>query len=405
MPIDRRTFLPALLGASAAHAQSPAPSPGPRYFDVVRDIYPMRTGIKRMSRRELQFPPLGEYRVVTGDFHIHTLYSEGTVMPSVRLYEAWTEGVDVVAITDHAEFLRTSLPEKRGRAFEEVRELAAAMGLLLIRGAEVSTVYSADGELMSQVTARKNTDFIVLFVEDENALFAPFDVAMERARSQGCINIWAHPGPEWGPIPQKFLEMGWLHGVEMRNTVTSAGTTVEQFAGSHFYPQAAVWAREKGLSLIASSDVHSPAQFERPTGALRDFTLLLVKEPTQAGVREALLARRTMAWFDGMVWGRGEDLALLARHSLRIAPMRVDGKLQGLLLRNACSIPLEVEVDPAARLLRLPPRAHTVPALGSAIVPAGVPSGAAPTEIEVRVRNLYLDRQTNLRLPLPVTNG
>src|SRR2546426_838171 len=92
------------------------------------------------------------------------------------------------------------MPDATGRAYTQVEDLPASLGLVLIGGAEVSTVYSAENELMSEVTARKNADFIVLSVKDENSLFAPFETAMERARQQGCLNILAHPGPDWHPM-------------------------------------------------------------------------------------------------------------------------------------------------------------------------------------------------------------
>lgn len=398
----RRTLLTALASASALRAQQ-APDHGDKlYFDVVRDMYPVRTGIKRLARTELQFPKLGDYQVVTADFHIHTLYSEGTVMPSVRLYEAWSEGVDVVAFTDHAEFLRTALPDKKGRATEEVRGLAEALNLVLIRGAEVSTVYSSEGEKMRDVVARANTDFIVLFVQDENALFAPFDIAMERARQQGCLNIWAHPGKEWRPWPQKFLDMGWLHGVEIRNTVAAGRPSTEAFRGRYFYPQVADWARDKKLALIASSDVHSPAQFEREPGQARDYTLLLVKERSAEGVREALLNQRTIAWFEDMLWGRQPDLELLISKALRVELLRGDGRIQGLLLRNLSSLPLELEFVRAAAIASLPAYPIRIPKLGSTVVPAGFRTQTPPTAIAVRLANVFVTRDTPLEFTTPI---
>ena len=399
--MHRRTLLSTLLLPPALRGQQ-KDEKEKYYFDVVRDMYPVKTGVRRMSRTELRFPRLGDFEVVTGDFHIHTLYSEGTVMPSVRLYEAWTEGLDVVAITDHVEFLRTAMPEKKGRAFEEVGELAKALDLVLIRGAEVSTVYSAERELMSQVTARKNTDFIVLFVKDENALFAPFDVAMERARQQGCVNIWAHPGRDWRPIPQRFLDMGWLHGIELRNTGGAAGTEVDEVSGRRLYPQVAEWARDKKLAIIASSDVHSPAQFEREPGQPRDYTLLLVRERSPEGVREAILAQRTMTWFEGVLWGSAENLALLAGEALTVESINVAGKLQGLRVRNRCSFPFEVKFPQDQGALRLSGRTSSLPPMGTAIFPASVRSSDAPHDVTLKLTNVFIDRERNLELKRPL---
>ena len=35
-----------------------------------------------------------------GDFHIHTMFSDGSVWPEARVQEALWEGLDVLAITD-----------------------------------------------------------------------------------------------------------------------------------------------------------------------------------------------------------------------------------------------------------------------------------------------------------------
>ena len=38
------------------------------------------------------------------DFHIHTVFSDGKVWPDIRVAEAWQEGLDAIAITDHIEY-------------------------------------------------------------------------------------------------------------------------------------------------------------------------------------------------------------------------------------------------------------------------------------------------------------
>ena len=43
------------------------------------------------------------YVTLKCDFHIHTVFSDGTVWPTVRVDEAYREGLDAIAITDHLE--------------------------------------------------------------------------------------------------------------------------------------------------------------------------------------------------------------------------------------------------------------------------------------------------------------
>jgi hypothetical protein len=158
------------------------------------------------------------------------------------------------------------------------------------------------------------------------------------------------------------------------------------------------WARDKKLAIIASSDIHSPAQFEREPGQPRDYTLLLVKERSPEGVREAILAQRTMAWFEGALWGSAENLALLARESLIVESIKVAGKLQGLRVHNRCSFPFEVKFPQETGPLRLPGRSSSLPPMGTAIFPASARSSETPRELTLKLTNVFIDQKTNLEL-------
>ena len=64
-----------------------------------------------LQRDRILFPEVEGYQVLKGEFHIHTLYSDGQVTPEVRVYEAWRDGLDVLAITDHPEYLNVAFPD------------------------------------------------------------------------------------------------------------------------------------------------------------------------------------------------------------------------------------------------------------------------------------------------------
>ena len=52
------------------------------------------------KRQIIQIPNVGAYQVLKCDFHMHTVFSDGHVWPNVRVQEAWTEGMDAIAITN-----------------------------------------------------------------------------------------------------------------------------------------------------------------------------------------------------------------------------------------------------------------------------------------------------------------
>lgn len=54
-------------------------------------------------RTEIVLPQVKGFNCYKGDFHIHTSYSDGRVNPAGRVVEAWMDGLDIIAITDHYE--------------------------------------------------------------------------------------------------------------------------------------------------------------------------------------------------------------------------------------------------------------------------------------------------------------
>ena len=56
------------------------------------------------ERTEIVLPQVNGYNVYKADLHIHTFYSDGHVSPQFRVSEAWRDGLDVMAVTEHIEY-------------------------------------------------------------------------------------------------------------------------------------------------------------------------------------------------------------------------------------------------------------------------------------------------------------
>lgn len=52
-------------------------------------------------RSAVNVPDVPGYLTLKCDFHIHTVFSDGKVWPTVRSEEAWREGLEAIAITEH----------------------------------------------------------------------------------------------------------------------------------------------------------------------------------------------------------------------------------------------------------------------------------------------------------------
>ena len=55
-------------------------------------------------RDPLPVPDVGGHRTLKCDFHLHTVISDGLVWPTTRIEEAWRDGLDAIAITDHSDY-------------------------------------------------------------------------------------------------------------------------------------------------------------------------------------------------------------------------------------------------------------------------------------------------------------
>ena len=92
------------------------------------------------QRREIRIPDILGYHTLKCDFHMHTVFSDGLVWPTVRVDEAWREGLDAICISDHIEYQphKADIPTNHNRPYEIALERAKKAGLLLIRGAEIT---------------------------------------------------------------------------------------------------------------------------------------------------------------------------------------------------------------------------------------------------------------------------
>ena len=67
------------------------------------DVYELTHINHANIRNEISIPGIDGYQTLKCDFHIHTVFSDGSVWPNIRVEEAWREGLDAIAMTDHIE--------------------------------------------------------------------------------------------------------------------------------------------------------------------------------------------------------------------------------------------------------------------------------------------------------------
>ena len=345
-------------------------------------------------RTELPFPDLPGLVTLKCDFHLHTVFSDGGVWPGVRVEEAWRDGLDAIALTDHIEYLphREDVPVHYGRAAELARGEGESLRVMVIRGAEITR-----GEPPGHLNALFLTNVAALNEKD-------YRLALKNAFEQGAFIFWDHPGwkqPEgksvWYEEQGEFLTRGWLQGIEIVN-------------GKTYDPIAHQWCLDKKLTMVAGSDAHAPMGFDY-RGApddLRPVTLVFAKARTPEAIHEALSARRTVVFSQGRLVGESQYLEPLFHQSIEVVnpELRIRGKGRALVqIRNKSPLNFELRLNP--KLPELDVQANVVLASGKvSLVRVRCVSDRVSGEQEIRlpcqVLNLLVRPQQGLTTSLPL---
>jgi len=240
------------------------------------------------SARTINIPNLDEYLILRCDFHMHTIYSDGKVSPAIRVEEAFFEGLDAIAFTDHIE-RKTRNKNYRSVSLNGVLEEAIASDysdkIIVIKGAEISL-------------SMPPGHFNAIFLTDPDRLFnVNYIDSFQEAKSQGAFIFWNHPGWEtqqphttlWWPEHTELFDLGLMNGIEIANF-------------NEYYPEAHQWALDKNLTIIGNSDAH--LSIDNYTDIYhRTSTFVFAHERTAESIHEALNERRTAVYFQNYIIG------------------------------------------------------------------------------------------------------
>ncbi len=287
-----------------------------------RDVYEVTEMEQSYIRTEIAIPDIPGYQTLKCDFHIHTVFSDGKVWPDIRVNEAWQQGLDALAITDHIEYRphKEILKGDLNESYKIARKAADGIGFIVIKGTEITR-----DKPLGHLNA--------LFVDD----VIPMDVAdpleaINEARKQGAFIMWNHPG--WPddkstvyPVHEQLIREKKIDGVEVFNSV-------------EYYPVIFDFAAANQLAFMANSDIHNLITGDYGTG-LRPMTLVFATEKSEKGIKEALFAKRTAAFFHGELAGKPEFLEPLVMACLQ--PRRVTGKM--LEITNVSDIDFRLTGD------------------------------------------------------------
>lgn len=304
---------------------------------------------KNLNRKEIVIPDVNHYKVLTADFHIHTVFSDGMVWPTYRVKEAWADGLDVMAITDHIEYRphKAYISGDLNDSYKIAAPVADQLGILLIQGTEITRKQGEIGH------------YNALFIQDANEL-AVKDAgeSIRKAYEQGAYIIFNHPG--WAvdtcmitPFQKEILATGMIGGIEVVNN-------------HEYYPRVLSWSRDMDLTVISASDAHDPVsesfyldEDNRKAPRFRPMTLLFVDKDKyaqactlegeaavkakQACIREALDNKKTLGYFDGNLVGREALLEAFFRSSVEFVKTAGTEKKDFYKVINHSSFPYKIK--------------------------------------------------------------
>ena len=329
--------------------------------------------LNETSRKIIHVPDILGYQTLKCDFHMHTVFSDGSVWPTIRVDEAWNEGLDAIAITDHIE----NNPSKQfvggndNSSYEIALPRAKQKNIILIKGGEITR-------------SMPPGHFNALFLEDTQALDTEnWQEAFTAAKEQGAYFIWNHPGwkaqqPDtckWWDEHTNLYKKGMLHAVEVFNE-------------KEWYPLAMDWCIEKDLAVISNSDIHGiTSEFYNLRQYHRPMTLVLATESTEEAIREALFENRTIAWFGNNLAGKEKYLKAFFHASVKIRFTGESQKKKSYSVKNYSDVPYYLENENGREFL--------IPAMGENIITSSLETGKY-----FKIKNLFIRGRENLKIEI-----
>lgn len=362
---------------------------------------------RTLQRHEMILPrQVAGYNLYKADLHTHTIYSDGQVTPQYRVREAWSDGLDIVAIADHIEYRsneQAMLDHLRGYVADSSRKAVNAS--IINRPADergirvdlnVSTRLAQSAAKEWGITVVPATEitrepvalghYNALFTTDNNAIYHPDPMqALRNAREQGAFIMHNHPGWRRKSVAMTDFEkqayaQGLIDGVEVAN-------------GRTYYPPIISRCIDLGLAMMASTDVHLTTHDDYDevvaSASYRNMTLILARDRSLEALREALDAGRTIAFNGNNFFSREELLAELCLGCLEAHATGTDSKGQTTLnLLNKTSVPFTVKFGSAT--LRLEPFCSVKL------------TAREPEQIALQVLNMwcYQDRHPSVSIPI-----
>ncbi len=191
------------------------------------------------------------------DLHMHTLLSDGALLPSELVQRCITAGYGAMALTDHADSSNIdALVEASCRVAEDFNS-RGELGISVAPGVELTHVIPSTIAGLADRARSLGARIVVVHGE---TVVEPVPKGTNRAAIEAGVDVLAHPGL----ITREEVELARERGVVLEITTRRGHSTTNGHV--------ARLALEAGTTLVLNSDAHSPEDILDPL--LRKRTIL-----------------------------------------------------------------------------------------------------------------------------------
>ena len=282
--------------------------------------------------RKLFFSNPSDTHIISSDLHIHTVFSDGEVWPSIRIKEARRDSLDLISMTEHLEYLSYKNDLKitdRNRSYNISKALLKKdEPLIIVNGSEITKPMPPG-------------HFNAIFVKDVNPLLnSDGEKSMIEANKQGAFVFWNHPNwienrddgiAKFDEIHQRLLEKKLFHGIEVVNEHT-------------YSEEALALALDNNLTIMGTSDIHGLIDwtFDKEKKQHRPITFILSKNRTIKSIRDALFNQKTFVWHRDILIGKEENISPVVSENLEITSLGYYKKIVTIKIQNKSVVPFKL---------------------------------------------------------------
>ena len=295
------------------------------------------SSVSLAQNSQVIIPDIPGFYTLKGDFHMHTVFSDGHVWPTFRVNEAIRDDLDVISITEHIDYegFPDIVDQDYNKSYELASKAAADKDLIIIRGVEISprvapyhhnALFLEDANNLPTAYMKSGkAEFVMKDEITHDQLMGPF-LAVKK---QNAFVVYNHPSWGWWDkkdtvlftsFHQQLLDMDILKGVEVVNS-------------GNYNVIAHRMALKHDLAMVCNTDEHYD-NHPRYKDTHRPMTLVFAKERSAAGVEEALFAKRTALYFGDYLVARKPEAEALFKSSVQVTAERKLRKAEPLLVLN-----------------------------------------------------------------------